>query len=398
MPSIRCLRIVSQTGHTFRGDGSVVSMDSGGAMTTVTVELTRPYDIAIGQGLLQQVGERLNALGIRAGTKILVVSNPVVADHYSNRVIGSLNAAGFEADLLVVEAGEEQKTPATIAQIHDKAYAMQLERSSLMLALGGGVVGDMTGFAAATWLRGIAVVQVPTTLLAMVDASIGGKTGVNHPKGKNLIGAFHQPRLVLIDSTTLETLPSREVRAGMAEVIKYGVIGDPVLFEALEAHGSLDSLEGIGSTLMQKILRRSAAAKARVVANDEREGSLRAILNYGHTLGHVVETLTGYGQFLHGEAVGIGMHAAGLLSQRLGLWSAAEQHRQLELLKCCGLPWQAPELDADAIRTAILRDKKVQNGRVRFVLPTAIGQVVIRDDVDLEAAVAALKATSLGDV
>ena len=149
---------------------------------------------------------------------------------------------------------------------------------------------------------------------------------------------------------------------------------------------------------MQKILRRSAAAKARVVANDEREGNLRAILNYGHTLGHVVETLTGYGQFLHGEAVGIGMHAAGLLSQRLGLWSAAEQHRQLELLKCCGLPWQAPELDADAIRTAILRDKKVQNGRVRFVLPTAIGQVVIRDDVDLEAAVAALKATSLGDV
>ena len=376
----------------------MVSMDSGGAMTTVKVELTRPYDIAIGQGLLQQVGERLKALGIRTGTKILVVSNPVVADHYGNRVSGSLNAAGFEADLLVVEAGEEQKTPATIALIHDKAYAMQLERSSLMLALGGGVVGDMTGFAAATWLRGIAVIQVPTALLAMVDASIGGKTGVNHPKGKNLIGAFHQPRLVLIDSTTLETLPSREVRAGMAEVIKYGVIGDPVLFEALEAHGPLDSLEGIGSTLMQKILRRSAAAKARVVANDEKEGNLRAILNYGHTLGHVVETLTGYGHFLHGEAVGIGMHAAGLLSQRLGLWSAAEQHRQLELLKCCGLPWQAPELDADAIRTAILRDKKVQNGRVRFVLPTAIGQVVIRDDVDLEAAVAALKATSLEDI
>ena len=394
MPSVRCLRIVSQTGHTFRSSGSVVSMDSGGAMTTVTVELTRPYDVVIGQGSLQQLGERLKQQAMRAGSKILVVSNPVVAEHYGTTVMGSLSSAGYEAELLVIEAGEEQKTPATVAQIHDKAYAMQLERSSLMLALGGGVVGDMTGFAAATWLRGVAVVQVPTTLLAMVDAAIGGKTGVNHPGGKNLIGAFHQPRLVMIDSATLGTLPIREVHAGMAEVIKYGVIGDPVLFEALEAHGPLDSLEAIGTPLMQQILRRSAAAKARVVAHDEREGSLRAILNYGHTLGHVVETLTGYGTYLHGEAVGIGMHAAGLLSQRLGLWSAEEQQRQLALLKRCGLPWQAPELDTEAIRTAILRDKKVQNGRVRFVLPTAIGQVVIRDDVDLEAAVAALKATS----
>ena len=169
----------------------MVSMDSGGAMTTVTVELARPYDVVIGQGSLQQLGERLKEQAIRAGTKILVVSNPVVAEHYSATVMGSLSAAGYEAELLVIEAGEEQKTPATVAQIHDKAYAMQLERSSLMLALGGGVVGDMTGFAAATWLRGVAVVQVPTTLLAMVDAAIGGKTGVNHPGGKNLIGAFH---------------------------------------------------------------------------------------------------------------------------------------------------------------------------------------------------------------
>ena len=195
MPSVRCLRIVSQTGHTFRSSGSVVSMDSGGAMTTVTVELTRPYDVVIGQGSLHQLGERLKQQAIRAGTKILVVSNPVVAEHYGATVMGSLSSAGYEAELLVIEAGEEQKTPATVAQIHDKAYAMQLERSSLMLALGGGVVGDMTGFAAATWLRGVAVVQVPTTLLAMVDAAIGGKTGVNHPGGKNLIGAFHQPRL-----------------------------------------------------------------------------------------------------------------------------------------------------------------------------------------------------------
>ena len=369
-------------------------MDTGAPITTVPVELARPYSIHIGYGSLASLGERLLKLGYKAGTKVMVVSNPVVAEHYGQKVSQSLQQSGFNRELLVVDAGEEQKTPATVARIHDAAYAMGLERGSVMVALGGGVVGDMTGFAAATWLRGIAVVQVPTTVLAMVDAAIGCKTGVNHPGGKNLIGAFHQPRMVLIDPATLGTLPVQEVRAGMAEVIKYGVICDPLLFEQLEARPQLDDLESIGAPLLQQILKRSAAAKARIVANDEREGNLRAILNYGHTLGHVVETLTGYGQFLHGEAVAIGMRAAGELSLQLGLWCKADQERQITLIKRCGLPSQAPELDATAVREAMLRDKKVRDGRVRFVLPSAIGQVVIRDDIDLDAAITALQATS----
>ena len=369
-------------------------MNTGAPITTVPVELAKPYNVHIGPGALASLGERLQQLGTKAGTKVLVVSNPVVAEHYAQTVSQSLQQAGFTTELLVIEAGEEQKSPATVALIHDAAYRMQLERGSLMVALGGGVVGDMTGFAAATWLRGIAVVQVPTTVLAMVDAAIGGKTGVNHPGGKNLIGAFHQPRMVLIDPNTLATLPVREVRAGLAEVIKYGVICDPLLFEALEACPQLDALEGIGAPLLQQILKRSAAAKARIVANDEREGNLRAILNYGHTLGHVVETLTGYSQFLHGEAVAIGMRAAGILSLKLGLWQEEEQQRQLQLIQRCGLPLQAPAMDEAAVREALLRDKKVRDGRVRFVLPTGIGQVVIRDDVNLDAAIAALTATS----
>jgi 3-dehydroquinate synthase len=245
----------------------------------------------------------------------------------------------------------------------------------------------MAGFAAATWLRGIAVVQVPTTLLAMVDAAIGGKTGVNHAGGKNLIGAFHQPRLVLIDPTTLATLPEREFRAGMAEVIKYGVIGDADLFAQLEGAaqrdpaGALASIEAVGPSLLQSLLERSAAAKARVVAADEHEGGLRAILNYGHTLGHAVETLCGYGTWLHGEAVGLGMLAAGEIAVAMGLWSQADQERQRALVAAAGLPLRWPDLNPEAVLLCLQGDKKVRDGRVRFVLPTAVGAVEIRDDV-----------------
>jgi 3-dehydroquinate synthase len=269
-----------------------------------------------------------------------------------------------------------------------------------MVALGGGVVGDMVGFAAATWLRGIAVVQVPTTLLAMVDAAIGGKTGVNHPGGKNLIGAFHQPKTVLIDPEVLATLPEREFRAGMAEVIKYGVIGDRELFEALESHSSLvpaeglASLEAIGPGLLRQILERAAAAKARVVAADEREGGLRAVLNYGHTLGHVVETLTGYTTYLHGEAVGLGMLMAGTIARRMALWDADAEARQRALVAAAGLPLDLPPLDPEAVLTTLRSDKKVRDGLVRFVLPTAIGRVVVRDDVEEGTILEALRAHS----
>jgi 3-dehydroquinate synthase len=352
------------------------------AIQRIDVALSaNPYPILIGTGALDALGERIVDQGIRAGTKVLVVSNQEVAAPYGARAIASLEASGLAARLLVVEAGEEQKTPATVAKIHDAAFDQRLERGSLIVALGGGVVGDMAGFAAATWLRGIAVVQVPTTLLAMVDAAIGGKTGVNHPGGKNLIGAFHQPRLVLIDPATLATLPEREFRAGMAEVIKYGVIGDPALFAQLEAAGPIDSIGAVGPALLQTLLERSAAAKARVVAADEREGGLRAILNYGHTLGHVVETLCGYGTWLHGEAVAIGMAAAGAIAVEMGLWSEAEQRRQLALIAAAGLPLHWPDLERQAVLACLQGDKKVRDGQVRFVLPTAIGGVEIRDDV-----------------
>ena len=364
---------------------------------TIPVALgEQAYPIVIGSGLLASLGERIAALGYRPGTRVLVVSNPVVHGHYGTAVLASLEAAGFVSSSLVMEAGEEQKTPASVARIHDEAFARRLERGSLILALGGGVVGDMAGFAAATWLRGIAVVQVPTTLLAMVDASIGGKTGVNHPGGKNLIGAFHQPRLVVIDPATLATLPPREFRAGMAEVIKYGVIGDAELFADLEAAAgrqppeALGSIQAVGAPLLQSLLERSAAAKARVVAADEREGGLRAILNYGHTLGHAVETLCGYGTWLHGEAVGLGMLAVGEIAVLMGLWSRADQERQRAVIAAAGLPQRWPDLDPDAVLACLQGDKKVREGRVRFVVPTAIGRVEIRSDVEPATVRAAL--------
>ena len=355
------------------------------------------YPIVLGSGTLAGLGELLVEQGIRADSKVLVVTNPVVDQHYGSPCRHSLDAAGFAVETLVLDAGEAQKTPATVALIHDAAFGHRLERGSLIVALGGGVVGDMAGFAAATWLRGIAVVQVPTTLLAMVDAAIGGKTGVNHPGGKNLIGAFHQPKLVLIDPTVLNTLPEREFRAGMAEVIKYGVIGDPALFGDLEAAAQRDPLRGlanresVGEGLLERLLERSASAKAQVVAADEREGGLRAILNYGHTLGHAVETLSGYGTYLHGEAVGLGMLAAGELSLAMGLWQPGDQQRQRAVIASAGLPLAWPALDPQAVLACLQGDKKVRQGRVRFVLPTAIGAVEIRDDVEPEIILRALE-------
>jgi 3-dehydroquinate synthase len=373
-----------------------------GALRTIEVALAaNPYPVVIGSGALAGLGEQVVARGFKPGTKVLVVTNPVVQQHYGEPALASLQAAGLDATTLVLEAGEDPKTPATVALIHDAAFARKLERGSLIVALGGGVVGDMAGFAAATWLRGIAVVQVPTTLLAMVDAAIGGKTGVNHPRGKNLIGAFHQPRLVLIDPAVLATLPVREFRAGMAEVIKYGVINDAPLFADLEAAAARDPEAGlaseaaVGPALLQTLLERSAGAKARVVAADEREGGLRAILNYGHTIGHVIEALCGYGTYLHGEAVGLGMLAAGQIACAMGLWSPQEQARQRALIRAAGLPLRMPSLDPAAVLDCLQGDKKVKQGKVRFVLPSAIGTVVIRDDVDaatITAAMAALAA------
>jgi 3-dehydroquinate synthase len=319
---------------------------------------------------------------LKLGRKVLLVSNPVVAKHYAATAIASLKNAEFDVEQCTLPAGERYKTLNSIQKIHNAALAQRLERSSTIVALGGGVIGDMAGFAAASWLRGINVVQVPTSLLAMVDASIGGKTGVNHPSGKNLIGAFHQPRLVLIDPDVLRTLPAREWRAGMAEVIKYGIIWDADLFNQLEQAKRLDQLRYVEPELVTTILAKSCQAKADVVSQDEKEGGLRAILNYGHTIGHAVESLTGYRVVNHGEAVAIGMVAAGQIAAEMGLWDTVSAERQRLLLQKTGLPVTLPDgIDIEAIVTALQVDKKVQDGKVRFILPTEIGKVLITDEV-----------------
>ena len=343
------------------------------------------YDVVISPDALDHLGGWLTnhpAPLIKAGQKLLLVSNPVVFRHYGDRVVQSLAAVGYQVSTCILPAGERYKTLRSVQKIHDAAYEAQLERKSAMVALGGGVIGDMTGFAAATWLRGIGVVQVPTSLLAMVDASIGGKTGVNHPQGKNLIGAFHQPRLVVIDPKVLSTLPPREFRAGMAEVIKYGVIWDADLFSALEQAPRLDQYRYVGDELLQTILTRSCQAKAEVVAQDEKEAGLRAILNYGHTVGHAIESATGYRTVNHGEAVGIGMVAAGKLANALKLWPTDAEQRQDALIQKTKLPTEIPNnADIETMITLLKSDKKVEDGRVRFILPKAIADVFITDEV-----------------
>lgn len=338
------------------------------------------YEIVIASGSLKELGTRMQYHHL--GQKVLLVSNPDIFKHYGETVVTSLTSAGFDVCECILPAGEEYKTLDSLQKIYDIALSNRLERSSTMVALGGGVIGDMTGFAAATWLRGIKVVQVPTTLLAMVDAAIGGKTGVNHPKGKNLIGAFHQPSLVLIDPDVLQTLPDREFRGGMAEVIKYGVIWDAELFSKLEQSQTLDKLSDVNAGLIQAILERSCGCKAEVVSKDEKESGLRAILNYGHTIGHAVESLTGYTQVTHGEAVGIGMVAASRIAVALQMWDHESDCRQLKLIEKTGLPTQLPaKLNIEEIIDSLQSDKKVKSGKVRFILPTQIGTVTITDQV-----------------
>jgi len=347
------------------------------------------YDIAIAKrdakassaaGGLDDLGVWMSRL--KLGKKVLLVSNPVIFKKYGERAIAALKLVGYEVSSCTLPAGERYKTLKSLQKIYDIALEHRLERSSTIVALGGGVIGDMAGFAAATWLRGINVVQVPTSLLAMVDSSVGGKTGVNHPQGKNLIGAFHQPRFVLIDPSVLKTLPPREFRAGMAEVIKYGIIWDAELFAKLEDTKRLDQMRYVDEELLQIILSRSCQAKAAVVSKDEKEAGLRAILNYGHTIGHAVESLTGYKLVNHGEAVAIGMVAAGQIAVQLRMWKSADAERQDALIQKAGLPTKLPNvLDIEGILDTLQTDKKVEAGKVRFVIPTQIGAVTVTDQV-----------------
>ncbi len=379
---------------------SATSLDSSTptASQIIAVALPQtPYNITIAAGNLATIGVAMQPPELKLGQKVLVVSNPSIFKHYGAAVVSAIAQAGFTVEHCILPPGERYKTAATVQKIYDAALAMGLERSSTMVALGGGVVGDMTGFAAATWLRGINVIQVPTTLLAMVDSSIGGKTGMNHPKGKNLIGAFHQPRLVVIDPNVLKTLPAREFRAGMAEVIKYGVNWDRDLFEALEQAQRLDQLRYVSDELLQTIVSRSCQAKAHVVTQDEKEAGLREILNYGHTIGHAVESVTGYRVVNHGEGVAIGMVAAGEIAVAMDWWSRAEGDRQNALIAKCGLPTQLPAgIDLGAIVAKLKTDKKVKAGQVRFVLPKTIGTVTVTDQVTPAVINPVLKQMSVG--
>ncbi len=351
----------------------------------INVSLDRqPYQVVIASLGLYKIGKELLNLGIRQNSKILIVSNPDVIKPYGKVFLDSLNSSGFKPTLLTLESGENQKNTKTIEIIHDKSFEKRLERGSIMIALGGGVIGDMTGFAASTWLRGISVIQVPTTLLAMVDASIGGKTGVNHEGGKNLIGTFHQPKLVLIDPLTLKTLPQREFQAGMAEVIKYSIIKDKSLFDLLERSNDLSNYSNINKELLNVILKRCVASKAEIVVSDEHESGIRAILNYGHTFGHVIERLCGYGTWLHGEAVSMGMIAVGKLALLRNTWNKSDFVRQKVLLTKAGLPTKWPDLDPEKVYHTLQGDKKVRDGNLRFVIPYGIGNVKICDDVSKE--------------
>jgi len=341
---------------------------------TITIQLdSHCYDIAIGEGLLSGIGAACKAVGL--GGVAAVVSNPTVAPLYAAVVTGSLQEAGFTPVVIEIPDGEEFKTSATLNSIYDRLIEYGLDRRSFIVALGGGVVGDLAGFAAATFLRGIPFVQIPTTLLAQVDSSVGGKTGIDHALGKNLIGAFYQPHLVFSDVSTLKTLSERHYRAGLAEVVKYGVVLDADLFALLEAE--VDRLLLRDPALLGRVVARCCEIKVWVVEQDEREAGLRAVLNYGHTLGHAFETLSGYRDLVHGEAVAIGMAQAALLSQREGYCSAQDVERISTLLQRLGLPIVAPDVDRDDLISALAKDKKNRSGTLQYICNNGIGSYAL---------------------
>jgi 3-dehydroquinate synthase len=341
---------------------------------TYRVELgRRSYPILIGAGLIARPDLFDQYL---FGRDVLLVSNTTVAPLYATALVGALGSRRVvEA---IVPDGEHHKTLANVARLIDVLVANHFGRDCTVVALGGGVVGDMAGFAAATYQRGIAYMQVPTTLLAQVDSSVGGKTGVNHPGGKNLIGAFHQPNAVLADVRTLATLPQRELRAGLAEVLKYGLICDAPLFDWLETH--IDALLARDSAALEHVICRSCEIKAQIVGRDEYEGGERAVLNLGHTFAHAIEAATGYRQWLHGEAVGAGLLIAAMLSHECGLMPTTEVERIKRFLVHAGLPIDTHEVSVAAALEHMKMDKKVRGGRIRLVVPRAIGECFISAD------------------
>jgi 3-dehydroquinate synthase len=347
----------------------------------------RAYDIVIGRDVLPQLGPRIAAL--RPGARTAIVTDRNVAQHWLERTEASLAAAGIATSRIIVEEGEGSKTYAGLGQVSEALIAARIERNDLVIALGGGVVGDLAGFAAAILRRGVDFVQVPTSLLAQVDSSVGGKTGINSPQGKNLLGAFHQPLLVIADTAVLDTLSPRQFRAGYAEVAKYGVLGDESFFAWLEANYT-DIFAG--GAAREHAIATSCRAKAAIVSRDERETGERALLNLGHTFGHALEAATGFSDRLfHGEGVAVGMVLAAEFSAELGMISASDATRVKHHLAEVGLPTHLQDIagfaqeglaDADALMTLMAQDKKVKRGRLTFILLEAIGRAVIAPDVE----------------
>ncbi|MCE1163255.1 MAG: 3-dehydroquinate synthase [Thiomonas sp.] len=363
-------------------------------MTTVRIALdTRAYDIRIASGLLD-ASDVFAAAAAPKGTA-LVVTNTTVAPLYAARLEQSLQPHFARVLRCTLPDGEEYKTWETLNQIFTDLLRHQCDRKTTLFALGGGVIGDMTGFAAASYMRGVPFVQVPTTLLAQVDSSVGGKTAINHLLGKNMIGAFYQPRLVVADLATLHTLPPRELSAGLAEVIKHAAIADVDFLDWLDAH--IDALMARDDAAMAEAVARCCRIKAHVVAQDETEAGLRAILNFGHTFGHAIEAGMGYGNWLHGEAVGAGMVLAADLSVRLGLLAPADAERLARLIARAGLPVRAPDLGAERWAEWMQVDKKTEGGDVRFVLLAGLGRPVLRA-APMEEAQASIAAHLLPDL
>ncbi len=346
-------------------------------MQTLTVDLgDRSYPIHIGPGLLDCAELVVPHL---AQKRVMVVTNTTVAPLYLARLTATLEGAGVAVANVVLPDGEVYKNWETLNLVFDALLAGRAERKTTLIALGGGVIGDMTGFAAACYQRGVPFVQIPTTLLSQVDSSVGGKTGINHPLGKNMIGAFYQPKVVLADTDTLKTLPARELSAGLAEVIKYGLIRDAGFLAWLEAN--MAKLRALDPAAISHAIHRSCAIKAQVVGEDEREGGLRAILNLGHTFGHAIESGMGYGNWLHGEAVAAGMVLAAGASQRLGWLGEADVARTRAIVRAAGLPDAAPQLPFDTWLEYMGHDKKVEGGKLRFVLLKTLGEAMITGDV-----------------
>ncbi len=356
-------------------------------MEQITVSLEeRSYPISIAAGLFD---DPASYWPLRAGDHAMVVTNDTLAPLYLGSVTQKLSAMGVVADQVILPDGEQYKTLTVLEQIFTALLKKPHGRDTTLIALGGGVIGDMAGFAAACYQRGVRFIQMPTTLLSQVDSSVGGKTAVNHPLGKNMIGAFYQPASVIIDTDCLKTLPSRELSSGLAEVIKYGIILDKDFFVWLEQH--MEELISLDENTLARCIRRCCEIKAEVVAADERESGVRALLNLGHTFGHAIEAHMGYGNWLHGEAVAAGMVMAARTAERVNGFNPADTQRIIQLLERAGLPVQGPrEMAAEAYMPHMMRDKKVLAGELRLVLPRNIGESEVRGGVSHDIVLAAI--------